>query len=95
MNRGGLKTFQSLAAIQKHPNEDKHSEADKKNPPMVRSRGNGRRPACHSIGDGYVQGRTSGKILTNNPKLAKWTLDGLFGKHKKQAPFLSKQRIIS
>ena len=33
----------------------------KKNPPMIRSRGNGRRPACHSIGDGYVQGRTSGK----------------------------------
>ena len=62
---------------------------------MVRSRGNGRRPACHSIGDGYVQGRTSGKILKNNPKLAKWTLDGLFGKHKKQAPFLRKQRIIS
>ena len=28
---------------------------------MIRSRGNGRRPACHSIGDGYVQGRTSGK----------------------------------
>ena len=49
-------TFQSLAAIQKHPNKGKHSEADKKNPPMIRPRGNGRRPACHSIGDGDVQG---------------------------------------
>ncbi|RMX58108.1 hypothetical protein pdam_00000090 [Pocillopora damicornis] len=27
---GCIKTFQSLAAIQKHPNKDKHSEADKK-----------------------------------------------------------------
>ena len=41
--------------------KDKHSEADKKIPPRIRSRGNGLRPACHSIGDGYVQGRTSGK----------------------------------
>ena len=43
----------------------------------------------------FVQGRTSGKILTNNPELARWTLDGLFGKHKEQPPFLRKQRIIS
>ncbi|CAH3169381.1 unnamed protein product, partial [Pocillopora meandrina] len=44
-----------------YPDKDKHSEADKKIPPRIRSRGNGLRPACHSIGDGYVQGRTSGK----------------------------------
>ena len=56
-----LRTFQSLAAIQMYPDKDKHSEADKKIPPGIRSRGNGLRPACHSIGDGYVQGRTSGK----------------------------------
>ena len=41
---GCVKTFQLLAAIQKHPNKDKHSEADKKNPLMIRSRGNRRRP---------------------------------------------------
>ena len=59
---------------------------------MVRSRGYGRIPACHSIEYGYVQGRTSGKFLTNNPKLAKWTLDGLFGKHKKTAAFSQKAK---
>ncbi|RMX42802.1 hypothetical protein pdam_00025817 [Pocillopora damicornis] len=42
-----------------YPDKDKHSEADKKIPPRTRSRGNGLRLACHSIGDGYVQGRTS------------------------------------
>ena len=66
----------------------------KKNLPMIRSGGNGRRPACHSIRvTTFKVGR--GKILTNNPYLAKWTLDGLFGKHKKQPPCLRKQRIIS
>ncbi|RMX45192.1 hypothetical protein pdam_00025775 [Pocillopora damicornis] len=53
--------FQSLAAIQMYPEKDKHSEADKNIPPRISSRGNGLRPACHSIGDGYVRGRTSGK----------------------------------
>ena len=28
---------------------------------MIRSRENGRRPACHFKGGGYIQGRTSGK----------------------------------
>ena len=54
----------------------------KKNPPMIRSRGNGGRLACYSIGDGYARGRISGKILTNNPELDEWTLDGLFGNTK-------------
>ena len=54
-------TFQSLAAIQMYLDKDKHSEADKKIPSRIRSKGNGLRPACHSIGYGYVQGRTSGK----------------------------------
>ena len=44
-----------------YPDKDKHSEADKKIPPRIRSRGNRLTPACHSIGDGYVQGRTLGK----------------------------------
>ena len=44
-----------------YPDKDKHSEGDKKNPSMIGSRGNRLRPACHSIGDGYFQGRTSGK----------------------------------
>ena len=61
LKEGCIKSFQSPAVIQMHPDKDKHSEADKKNPPRIRSRGNGLRPASHSIGDGYVQGRTSGK----------------------------------
>ena len=61
LKEGCIKTFQSLAAIQMYPDKDKHSEADKNIPPRIRSRGNGLRPACHSIGDGYVRGRTSGK----------------------------------
>ena len=44
-----------------YPDKDKHSEADKKIPPRIRSRGNGLRPPCNSIGDDYVPGRTSGK----------------------------------
>ena len=44
-----------------YPDKDKDSEADKKIPPRIRSRGNRLRPAYHSIGDGYVRGRTSGK----------------------------------
>ena len=78
LKEGCIKTFQSLAAIQMYLDKDKHSEADKKIPPRIRSRGNGLRPACHSIGAGYVQGRTSGKnsdeqSLTNQEEFG-WAL---------------------
>ena len=62
--------YQDVSVIGCHPKapkKDKHSEVEKKNPPMIGSRGNGQRPACYSMRDGYVRGRTSGKIMTNNP----------------------------
>ncbi|CAH3129346.1 unnamed protein product [Pocillopora meandrina] len=46
--------YQDVSVIGK----DKHSKT-KKIPPRIRSRGNGLRPACHSIGDGYVRGKKS------------------------------------
>ena len=92
LKEGCIKTFQSLAAIQMYPDKDKHSEADKKIPPRIRSRGNGLRPACHSIGDGYVRGRSSGKnsdeqSLTNQVDFG-WAL----WKKQKTATFSQKTK---
>lgn len=59
----------------------------------MRSRGNGRKLAILKGMAAFKVGPRV-KILTNNPSLARWTLDGTFGKHKKQLLFLTKQIII-
>ena len=62
--------YQDVSVIGCHPNvpdKDRHSEADKKIPPRIRSRGNGLRPACHSQGTATFEVGPQVKILTNNP----------------------------
>ena len=92
LKEGCIKTFQSLAAIQMYPDKDKHSEADKKIPPRIRSRGNGLRPACHSIGDGYVQGRTSGKNSDEQSLTSQVDFGWALWKTQKTATFSQKAK---
>ena len=92
LKEGCIKTFQSLAAIQMYPDKDKHSEADKKIPPRIRSRGNGLRPACHSIGDGYVRGRTSGKNSDEQSLTSQVDFGWALWKTQKTATFSQKAK---
>ena len=66
---GCIKTFQSFIAIQKYLNKGKHKVKLKKKNPYDKTKRKWTK-TCHSVGGGYAQGRTSGKILTNNPSLA-------------------------
>ena len=84
-----------MTTIQKPPNKDKHSEADKKIPPMIRSRGNGLRPACHSIGDGYVQGRTSGKNSDEQSLTSQEDFGWALWKTQKNSHLFSESRELS
>ena len=79
-----------LAKRRMYPDKDKHSEADKKIPPGIRSRGNGLRPACHSIGDGYVRGRTSGKNSDEQSLTSQEELGWALWKTQKAATFSQK-----
>ena len=92
LKEGCIKTFQSLAAIQMYPDKDKHSEADKKILPRIRSRGNGLRPACHSIGDGYVRGRTSGKKSDEQSLTSQEDFGWALWKTQKTATFSQKAK---
>ena len=60
---------------------------------MIRSRGNGRRPACHSIGDGYVQGRTSGKNSDEQSLTSQVDFGWALWKTQKTATFSQKAKI--
>ena len=75
-----------------YPDKDKHSEADKKIPPRIRSRGNGLRPACHSTGDGYVQGRTSGKNSDEQSLTSQVDFGWALWKTQKTATFSQKAK---
>ena len=70
--------------------KDKHSEADKKIPPRIRPTGNGLRPACHSIGEGYVQGRTSGKNSDEQSLTSQVDFQWALWKTQKTATFSQK-----
>ena len=94
LKEGCVKTFQSLAAIQMYPDKDKDSKADKTIPPRIRSRGNGLRPAYHSIGDGYVRGLTSGKNSDEQSLTSQEDFGWALWKTQKTATFLRKQGII-
>ena len=61
-----MKTFQSFTAIQKNLNKSKHKVKLTKKSAYNKIKRKWTK-TFHSVGGGYVQGRTSGKILTNNP----------------------------
>ena len=75
-----------------YPDKDKHSEADKKIPPRIRSRGNGLRPACHSIGDGYVRGRTLDKNSDEQSLTSQVDFGWALWKTQKTATFSQKAK---
>ena len=91
---GCIKTFQSFTAIQKHLNMGKHKVklAKKSAKDEIKRKWT---EACHHSLGGWLRSSSDLRQNSDERSLSSQVEFGVFGKHKKQPPFLRKQRIIS